>query len=412
MLQPLPQTLGNSTEFNELQTSAPESGSEISDMVSSPELEIEVESLEHESNPDPPVLPESFISAQHPGSQKPNFKSYEKGNTVEPCAPTEDAGQDDVIFSSEVEIISKEHFVSNIAQTIPRLEKIQNYSKIPDYAKDYKKRPNINATKNTNKKRHTFEAAKYAQDQGDYMINVEVDHLDNEPPHTESPPRLNETIHDEAPPASPQNIQAFQERETIKHDMTDIMPDPEPTVSSSANFQVILLSRIEEFGEILNYHSNITQESWKRGLDNIKSIYKHQWDNLPTSDSDTFLPIVIKVISNQELKMSAWIEELEISELDFFKPTETEAFFNNNIWNLKLMKESAKPPENLPKSEHTFFKMVQSLLYPSNPIRHFWENVMFESISLVLYNVIAPKPYVAPTSNLTNPLGLKQGAVE
>ncbi|MBW0505492.1 hypothetical protein O181_045207 [Austropuccinia psidii MF-1] len=37
---------------------------------------------------------------------------------------------------------------------------------------------------------------------------------------------------------------------------------------------------------------------------------------------------------------------------------------------------------------------------------------MFESISLVSYGVIAPKPYVAPTSNLTNPLGLKWGAVE
>ncbi|MBW0569250.1 hypothetical protein O181_108965, partial [Austropuccinia psidii MF-1] len=56
--QPLPQTLEKSTEFNELQTSAPESGSEISDMVSSHELGIEVESLAHESNPDPPVLPE------------------------------------------------------------------------------------------------------------------------------------------------------------------------------------------------------------------------------------------------------------------------------------------------------------------------------------------------------------------
>ncbi|MBW0570061.1 hypothetical protein O181_109776 [Austropuccinia psidii MF-1] len=37
---------------------------------------------------------------------------------------------------------------------------------------------------------------------------------------------------------------------------------------------------------------------------------------------------------------------------------------------------------------------------------------MFESISLVSYDVIAPKPYVALTSNLTNPLGLKCGAVE
>ncbi|MBW0466227.1 hypothetical protein O181_005942 [Austropuccinia psidii MF-1] len=191
-------------------------------MVSSHELGIEVESQSHENNKDTPVLPES----QPPSSQKQNFKSYEKEKTVEPCAPTEDSGQDDVIFSGKVEIISKEQFVSNIAQTIPSLEKIQHDSKIPGY------------------------------------------------------------------------------------------------------------------------------------------------------------------------------------------PTEAEAFLDNNIWNLKLKKESVKPTDNLPKSEHSFFKMVQSLLYPANPVQHFWENVMFESISLVSYHVIAPKPYVALTSNLTNPLGLERGAVE
>ncbi|MBW0470127.1 hypothetical protein O181_009842 [Austropuccinia psidii MF-1] len=113
-------------------------------MVSSHELGIEVESLSHESNPDPPVLSEcehrfisnicnlsktdsfviAFISAQPPRSQKPNFKSYEKEKAVELCAPTEEAGQYDVILSGKAEIISKEKFVSNIAQTIPRLEKI------------------------------------------------------------------------------------------------------------------------------------------------------------------------------------------------------------------------------------------------------------------------------------------------
>ncbi|MBW0575325.1 hypothetical protein O181_115040 [Austropuccinia psidii MF-1] len=300
------QNPGNPTEFNELSTSAPESGSEIPDMASSRELGIEVESQSHEDNQDPPVLQES----QPPSSQKPNFKSYEKEKTVEPCAPTEDAGQDDVIFSGEVEIISKEQFVSKIAQTIPRLEKIQNDSKIPDYVhqriaqamsllkmdlnrvevgeylpegyqvviripgKGLGKRPNIHATKKTNKKCHTFEAAKDSRDQGD-----EMGHIDNQPPHTESPPILNQTIHDETPPSSPRNIQAFQERETIKHDtmgqdMTDIIPNPEPKVSSSSNFQGIFLSHMEEFGEILNYHSNITQKSWKRGLDNINRIWK------------------------------------------------------------------------------------------------------------------------------------------
>ncbi|MBW0559532.1 hypothetical protein O181_099247 [Austropuccinia psidii MF-1] len=89
---------GNSTELDDLQISAPESGSEISDMVNSHELGIEVESLAHESNPDPPVPSEcehrfilnicslskpdtfviAFISAQPPSSQEPNFKSYEK----------------------------------------------------------------------------------------------------------------------------------------------------------------------------------------------------------------------------------------------------------------------------------------------------------------------------------------------
>ncbi|MBW0539045.1 hypothetical protein O181_078760 [Austropuccinia psidii MF-1] len=56
--------------------------------------------------------------------------------------------------------------------------------------------------------------------------------------------------------------------------------------------------------------------------------------------------------------------------------------------------------------------MVQSLLYHAIPFKKFWENVMFESISLVSYDVIAPKTYVAPTSNSTNPLGLQGGAVE
>ncbi|MBW0480946.1 hypothetical protein O181_020661 [Austropuccinia psidii MF-1] len=37
---------------------------------------------------------------------------------------------------------------------------------------------------------------------------------------------------------------------------------------------------------------------------------------------------------------------------------------------------------------------------------------MFESISLVSYDVIAPKKDVAPTSNFPDALGLKRGAVE
>ncbi|MBW0554835.1 hypothetical protein O181_094550 [Austropuccinia psidii MF-1] len=100
----MPQTLGNSTEFHEQRASDPDSGSEISDMVSSHELGIEVESQSHENKQDPPVLPES----QPPSYQKPNFDSYQKEKTVEPCSPTEDAVQDDVIFNYKVEIISKE----------------------------------------------------------------------------------------------------------------------------------------------------------------------------------------------------------------------------------------------------------------------------------------------------------------
>ncbi|MBW0498450.1 hypothetical protein O181_038165 [Austropuccinia psidii MF-1] len=50
------------------------------------------------------------------------------------------------------------------------------------------KRPNINATKKTNNKRGNFEATKDSRDQGDGMINVEVDYIYNEPLHTQSPP--------------------------------------------------------------------------------------------------------------------------------------------------------------------------------------------------------------------------------
>ncbi|MBW0466035.1 hypothetical protein O181_005750 [Austropuccinia psidii MF-1] len=118
-------------------------------MVISHELGIEVENLSNERNPDPPVLPEyelrfilnicnlsnpdsffiAFVPAQPPRSQEPNFKSYEKEKTVEPCVPIEDAEQDDVIFSGKVEIISKEQFFSNIAQTIPKLKEFKKIFK-------------------------------------------------------------------------------------------------------------------------------------------------------------------------------------------------------------------------------------------------------------------------------------------
>ncbi|MBW0539015.1 hypothetical protein O181_078730 [Austropuccinia psidii MF-1] len=54
----MPQTPGNPTESNEQRPSPPGSESEISDMVSSHELGIGVESQSHENNQDPPVLPE------------------------------------------------------------------------------------------------------------------------------------------------------------------------------------------------------------------------------------------------------------------------------------------------------------------------------------------------------------------
>ncbi|MBW0465102.1 hypothetical protein O181_004817 [Austropuccinia psidii MF-1] len=123
----MPQTLGNATEFNELQTVTPERGRKISDMVSSNELGIEVESLAHANNQDPPVFPE--------------------------C---------------------------------------------------------------------------------DKIINLEVN---------EGPPA--DKLYDETLPASPQNIQASQERDKLKHDtmgqdMSDRMPEPEPEVSTSLMIKYFL----------------------------------------------------------------------------------------------------------------------------------------------------------------------------
>ncbi|MBW0493954.1 hypothetical protein O181_033669 [Austropuccinia psidii MF-1] len=58
MPQAMLQVPENSTEFNDLLTSGAETGSESSDMVSSHELGIEVESQSHENNQDPPVCPD------------------------------------------------------------------------------------------------------------------------------------------------------------------------------------------------------------------------------------------------------------------------------------------------------------------------------------------------------------------
>ncbi|MBW0556304.1 hypothetical protein O181_096019 [Austropuccinia psidii MF-1] len=226
----MPQTPQDSTELNEQRPPAPESGSEISDMVSSHELGIEVESQSHEK-----IKIHQFLQ-NPPSPQKPNFKSYEKEKTVEPCAPTGDSGQDDIILSGEVEIISKEQFVSNIAQKSPRLEKTQKFSKIPDYVcvevgeslpegsqvvigvpgEGLEKRPNVNAIKKNNKRHCTFEASKDSWDQGDDIINVEVDHNDNKHPHTETPPVLNETIYDETPPPLPKIFKHFKKGRKLK----------------------------------------------------------------------------------------------------------------------------------------------------------------------------------------------------
>ncbi|MBW0463951.1 hypothetical protein O181_003666 [Austropuccinia psidii MF-1] len=54
----MPPTLGISKGLDQPLTPAPESGSEISDMSISNEFVIEAESLEHENNKDPPLLPE------------------------------------------------------------------------------------------------------------------------------------------------------------------------------------------------------------------------------------------------------------------------------------------------------------------------------------------------------------------
>ncbi|MBW0577131.1 hypothetical protein O181_116846 [Austropuccinia psidii MF-1] len=112
--------------------------------------------------------------------------------------------------------------------------------------------------------------------------------------------------------------------------------------------------------------------------------------------------------------MILWITKviyIATYRIRFLNETDIKAVFNNNICNLKLMKELDKPSDNLPKYEHSL-KMAQILLYPSNSIEHFWENVMFEFISLVSYSVTAPKPYVAPTTNSTKLLRFKWGAVE
>ncbi|MBW0525495.1 hypothetical protein O181_065210 [Austropuccinia psidii MF-1] len=113
------QTLGNSTEFHEQRTSAPESGSEISDIVSSHELGIEVEIQSHENNQDPPVLPESSKLS------KTYFYDLSDGKDCGTLLTNRRCWARSLNIQWQVEIISKEQFVSNIAQKIPRLEKFK-----------------------------------------------------------------------------------------------------------------------------------------------------------------------------------------------------------------------------------------------------------------------------------------------
>ncbi|MBW0468514.1 hypothetical protein O181_008229 [Austropuccinia psidii MF-1] len=114
-----------------------------------------------------------------------------------------------------------------------------------------RKRPNMNVTKK-NKKCHNFEAERDSLKQGDYSVNSEVENNNNEGPQTET--SLTST----------KNIQASQESEKLKNDtmdqdMSDIVLEPEPKLSTSASDEGRFLPCIEEFEEILNYHFNITK---------------------------------------------------------------------------------------------------------------------------------------------------------
>ncbi|MBW0513411.1 hypothetical protein O181_053126 [Austropuccinia psidii MF-1] len=79
------QTPQNSTDFNEEPTSAQESGSEISDMASTHELGMEVESQSHEDNQDPPVPSEcEYASILNISNlSKPDIVSL-RGNFIYP----------------------------------------------------------------------------------------------------------------------------------------------------------------------------------------------------------------------------------------------------------------------------------------------------------------------------------------
>ncbi|MBW0558119.1 hypothetical protein O181_097834 [Austropuccinia psidii MF-1] len=205
------QTPVNSTEFNELSASAPDSGSKIFDMASSRELGIEVESQSHEDNQDTPVLPEcEYASILNISNlSKPDIVSY-------PLFQVSLQALRNLILKAmrRKRLLNLVHRQKMLGKMM--LKEIQNDSKIPDYVcqkiaeamsllkmdlnrKGSGKGPNIPATKKPNKKRCTFEAAKDSWDQGNEIINVEVGHIDNQPAHTESPPNFNETIHDEPP---------------------------------------------------------------------------------------------------------------------------------------------------------------------------------------------------------------------
>ncbi|MBW0484741.1 hypothetical protein O181_024456 [Austropuccinia psidii MF-1] len=109
------------------------------------------------------------------------------------------------------------------------------------------------------------------------VINIEVDHNYNEDQQIETHLALKECIQAETPPSSLEDTQECQENEKLKNDtmgedITDIISEPEPEESTSANDQGMFSACIPDFGNILNYYSNITQESWKVGLDDINSI--------------------------------------------------------------------------------------------------------------------------------------------
>ncbi|MBW0473130.1 hypothetical protein O181_012845 [Austropuccinia psidii MF-1] len=86
----------------------------------------------------------------------------------------------------------------------------------------------------------------------------------------------------------------------------------EPVTSLSKQIpEGLFFMHSQEFQAILDMYSVINRDQWQAELSSINILYRNWNSKFHEDEHGMFFPVGIKLVSNRDMRMSVWIDELE-----------------------------------------------------------------------------------------------------